>query len=391
MTATATTFAGDRDDSKHYDDERTQRGGKDDDSYRGDDKPTARTTTGTATTTTARTTATARTTGQPRGRRSPGEDGAARTARTTHAAAVAVAVAVARTARTVPAVAAVPEAGGSRGPGGPGGGARGCPGPLCRPSSSLAVSGSCTLLGWSSPPPPTCKASGASLDPAGHLAPSSDARHHNTPGTRWCITLTGPARHRRHRTRLRPRPAPLDPRTARRIQTQPPTAPRHQDHHHPRHHHRRHHHPRHHHRGPPGPPGPSGPRPGPRPQELAAFLRALSITLTPIARGENVRPQPARRPLHPPAAPCSTWIRARTARCIAPWLHHPRSPTCDLDHTTPWPDGPTDQCNLAPPCRHHHRVKQAPGWTLNQPQPGIMGWTTPAGRTYTTTPTIYDT
>jgi len=44
-----------------------------------------------------------------------------------------------------------------------------------------------------------------------------------------------------------------------------------------------------------------------------------------------------------------------------------------------------------PGCRHHHRVKQAPGWHLAQPQPGIMRWTTPSGRTYTTRPTVYDT
>jgi hypothetical protein len=34
--------------------------------------------------------------------------------------------------------------------------------------------------------------------------------------------------------------------------------------------------------------------------------------------------------------------------------------------------------------------KQAPGWTLIQPQPGVMRWTTPAGRSYTTRPTVYD-
>jgi uncharacterized circularly permuted ATP-grasp superfamily protein len=29
------------------------------------------------------------------------------------------------------------------------------------------------------------------------------------------------------------------------------------------------------------------------------------------------------------------------------------------------------------------------GWHLEQPQPGILTWRTPAGRTYTTTPTQY--
>jgi hypothetical protein len=36
-------------------------------------------------------------------------------------------------------------------------------------------------------------------------------------------------------------------------------------------------------------------------------------------------------------------------------------------------------------------VKQAPGWKLEQAEPGVMIWTTPSGRTYTTTgPTVYE-
>ena len=35
------------------------------------------------------------------------------------------------------------------------------------------------------------------------------------------------------------------------------------------------------------------------------------------------------------------------------------------------PDGDTDECNLGPTCRHHHRLKQASGWDLTQPEPGV--------------------
>jgi hypothetical protein len=82
-------------------------------------------------------------------------------------------------------------------------------------------------------------------------------------------------------------------------------------------------------------------------------------------------------------------VRARTATCPAPGCgaHAYHN---DLDHTVPHPDGPTDECNIAPPCRRHHRVKQAPGWKLEQPEPGVMIWTTPSGRTYTTKPTVYE-
>jgi hypothetical protein len=47
------------------------------------------------------------------------------------------------------------------------------------------------------------------------------------------------------------------------------------------------------------------------------------------------------------------------------------------------------ECIDSPVCRHDHRAKQAPGWTLTQTRPGTMIWTTPSGRTYTTGPTCY--
>ena len=39
--------------------------------------------------------------------------------------------------------------------------------------------------------------------------------------------------------------------------------------------------------------------------------------------------------------------------------------------------------------RHHHRCKQSEGWQLDQPEPGVLTWRTPAGRTYVTHPTQY--
>ena len=71
--------------------------------------------------------------------------------------------------------------------------------------------------------------------------------------------------------------------------------------------------------------------------------------------------------------------------CLAPALN------ADLDHTIPWPDGPTDQRNLAPRCRAHHRAKQTPDWQADQLAPGVTRWTLPSGRTRITTPTRYDT
>ena len=80
---------------------------------------------------------------------------------------------------------------------------------------------------------------------------------------------------------------------------------------------------------------------------------------------------------------------ARTTTCDAPGCAA-QAVHADLDHTVAYPDGPTDQCNLTPKCRRHHRTKQASGWTVTQPTPGTTTWTTPSGRTHTTNPTVYD-
>jgi hypothetical protein len=82
-------------------------------------------------------------------------------------------------------------------------------------------------------------------------------------------------------------------------------------------------------------------------------------------------------------------IRVRQQMCAFPGCGRPAR-RCDLDHTVPYEaGGRTCECNLAPLCRRHHQCKQARGWTLEQPRPGIMIWTTPSGRSYTTYPTAH--
>ena len=148
------------------------------------------------------------------------------------------------------------------------------------------------------------------------------------------------------------------------------------------------------HRPPPGPSTPTaphGPAPGPDPPQPGSWPRdwisGLRITMTPITRGSCDHHQaetgyrPSRKLRH--------LVRARNARCTAPGCGRPAA-RCDLDHTIAWDQGGlTCECDLAPLCRHHHRCKQAEGWQLEQPEPGVMIWRTPAGRTYTTRPTRY--
>ena len=82
-------------------------------------------------------------------------------------------------------------------------------------------------------------------------------------------------------------------------------------------------------------------------------------------------------------------VEIRHATCTYPGCRRPAM-RCDADHTVAYHrGGRTCLCNLAPLCRKHHRCKQAEGWRLEQPEPGVLVWQTPSGRTYTITPTEY--
>jgi hypothetical protein len=120
---------------------------------------------------------------------------------------------------------------------------------------------------------------------------------------------------------------------------------------------------------------------------LAEFLARLKIHFEPIAKGTCDHGH--REDRYRPSRTLRHLILARNATCPAPGCgassHH-----ADLDHTSPWPEGATDECNLGPPCRRDHRTKQALGWKLEQSEPGVFTWTTPSGRSYTTRPTRYD-
>ncbi len=255
--------------------------------------------------------------------------------------------------------------GGSRGPGGPGG-PGGAPGGAPAPVPALInlavpAGDPARLVHRRRRQPSSLRAARPRPTPA----PSSTP-HHNTPEPAGASPSPAPTAPPSHTAApAASTPGPPHSETAR-----PPTAPRHQDHHH--------------HRGRQDHPGPTRTRQRNSPRSCAPSTPPSPPS--PAAAATHSQ----RENRYTPSRALQHLIRARTARCIAPGCTT-HAANCDLDHTIAYPDGPTDQCNLAPPCRHHHRVKQAPGWHLEQPQPGLMHWTTPAGRTYTTTPTIYDT
>ncbi|GLZ35238.1 hypothetical protein Lesp02_74250 [Lentzea sp. NBRC 105346] len=77
------------------------------------------------------------------------------------------------------------------------------------------------------------------------------------------------------------------------------------------------------------------------------------------------------------------WARDQTCRqpgCMMP------AQRCELDHTVPYPDGPTAACNLCPFCKHHHRLKHKSNWAVTQPIPGRFIFKAPSGKVYVREP-----
>ena len=237
------------------------------------------------------------------------------------------------------------DPGGPDGPGGPGGpGPAPRPGPDAGPSLAALVTITIPLATYQGRSDTPAEAGGYGIldgDDARDLAAAA-ARH---PRTRWCITALNPDGTAAAHACLPGRHPP------------PGT-------------------------GPPGrhpPPGAALPGTGPP--------GILATPLTPIARGpcDHAHAETGYRP----SRKLQHLVRARSARCTAPGCGRPAA-RCDLDHTVPWDQGGiTCECDLAPLCRHHHRAKQAQGWRLAQPEPGVLVWRTPAGRTYATSPTRY--
>jgi hypothetical protein len=123
------------------------------------------------------------------------------------------------------------------------------------------------------------------------------------------------------------------------------------------------------------------------PAALYDLLRALNVTVEPIAKGTCDHRHEERQYI--PSRKLKHLVRARSATCPAPGCQA-HALYNEIDHTREWPAGKTDECNLSGPCARHHHAKHAPGWTLRQIEPGVLKWTTPSGRSYITRPTRYD-
>jgi hypothetical protein len=87
-----------------------------------------------------------------------------------------------------------------------------------------------------------------------------------------------------------------------------------------------------------------------------------------------------------PTAEVAAFVRARNRTCVAPGCRVPAT-SCDLDHVTDWArGGPSDVANIDPKCRLHHRFKHESGARVIKLAPGVVGWQTPRGLQYVSSP-----
>jgi hypothetical protein len=126
----------------------------------------------------------------------------------------------------------------------------------------------------------------------------------------------------------------------------------------------------------------------------AALIVGEGIVPTPllselIRGGAKIRPidMPSDdpEPRYQPSAGLAEFVRMRDMFCRAPGCDVPAD-RCDIDHTIPYPHGPTHASNLKCLCRKNHLMKTFDGWHDVQLPDGTVIWTSPSGRKYTTKP-----
>ncbi|KAA0097934.1 HNH endonuclease [Mycolicibacterium sp. P1-18] len=116
-----------------------------------------------------------------------------------------------------------------------------------------------------------------------------------------------------------------------------------------------------------------------------ACRATIGATITPIVHPGHAPPEPRYRP----SKKLADFVRCRDQTCRFPGCRAPAT-NCDLDHTIPWPQGPTAASNLKCLCRRHHLLKTfwggQNGWRDEQLDDGTVIWTAPDGRQHVTTP-----
>ncbi|MDV6974987.1 HNH endonuclease signature motif containing protein [Mycobacterium intracellulare] len=122
-----------------------------------------------------------------------------------------------------------------------------------------------------------------------------------------------------------------------------------------------------------------GPLPTGSLRELAGVAKTKPLSLPPDRAEPGYRPSTA----------LAEFVRFRDLTCRFPGCDA-SADVCDIDHTVPFPLGPTHPSNLKLLCRHHHLLKTfytgPDGWRDRQLPDGTVVWTSPTGHTYITKP-----
>jgi len=134
---------------------------------------------------------------------------------------------------------------------------------------------------------------------------------------------------------------------------------------------------------------------GTAPGYLPGFGAVAAQTVRDLAARARVRPLKSAPDLtaelqYRPSVALAEFIRARDLWCRFPGCDV-AAQFCDLDHSIPWmAGGLTHPSNIHLKCRPHHLLKTfwcgENGWSEQQFPDGTIVWTSPSGRSYTTTP-----
>jgi Domain of unknown function (DUF222) len=129
------------------------------------------------------------------------------------------------------------------------------------------------------------------------------------------------------------------------------------------------------------------------PGYLPNFGPIASNTLRELAATAKIKPlvmpSTSPEPGYRPSAALAEFVSLRDLTCRFPGCDEPAE-VCDVDHTVPFPQGPTHPSNLKLLCRYHHLLKTFytcnGGWADRQLPDGTVKWTAPSGHIYRTTP-----
>jgi hypothetical protein len=118
-----------------------------------------------------------------------------------------------------------------------------------------------------------------------------------------------------------------------------------------------------------------------------AMVRAVAKTAR--LRPVRIPKDAATEPQYRPSAALAQFVRNRDLTCR--WMGCDKPAwQADIDHTVPYPLGPTHPSNNSCFCRFHHLLKTfhcgPGGWTVTQLPEGTLVFTSPSGRVHPTEP-----